>query len=118
MHILLVEDDTSLAELIKMFFEAEGYEVDWATDGEQALQLLEHDQFNVILTDIRMPRKDGLDFVRELHRLGHDTPIFVTTGIIDKEVRDKLLDLGVVSVLHKPLSPTQYQELGRSFRSL
>ena len=115
--VLLVEDDLVLAELVQTFFEAMELTVTHAVDGEDALAVLDRSAFDFIVTDLRMPKVDGLGFVRMLHEHGGKTPIYVTTGNTNKEIHDQLLTLGVKHVYQKPLTPKQYLELGNLLNS-
>lgn len=116
-RILLVEDDLVLAELVQTFFEALQLHVTHAVDGEEALKLLDEETFDYVVTDLRMPRVDGLDFVRMLYEHGGKIPIYVTTGNTNTDIHDQLINLGVKQVYQKPLTPAQYQELGNLLKS-
>ena len=84
--LLIVDDDPAWRALYRLAFEGQ-FEVVEATDGEQALSLVGSARPDVILLDIRMPRMDGLDLIRELERRGLHLPIVVCSGVIDEGER-------------------------------
>ena len=110
-HILLVEDDKMLSRYTLKYLEKQSIDVVHAPDGERALALLETQGFRVIVTDLNMPKTDGLAFVTELRQRGSKTPVIVTTGVADKKVHEQLYALGVDKIYVKPLLPDTYLEL-------
>ena len=74
MRILLVEDDHMLARLLLDGLEEDQNTVDWLDDGEQGLNALENNQFDLLILDLSLPRMDGLDVVRGIRRQGNPTP--------------------------------------------
>ncbi len=80
MRILLAEDDTKLGKHVQQALMAEGYAVDWATEGEEALWLAENYPFDVMILDIMMPQRDGINIVRTLRRKGITSPVLFMTA--------------------------------------
>ena len=76
MIVLLIEDDTSLAELIIEYLSAEAIECDLAYDGLMGLSLLEQNTYDLIITDVMMPRMDGYTLCRTMRSQGIVTPLF------------------------------------------
>jgi len=64
--ILFVDDEKTARETFKYFFEVRGYEVILANDGNEGINLFQNSKFDIVITDIIMPDKDGLEFIREL----------------------------------------------------
>jgi DNA-binding response OmpR family regulator len=79
-RILVVEDDAKAARFLKQGLEEEGHAVDVAADGEQGAHLGHLNPYDLIVLDIQLPRKDGLELSRELRRVGIATPILMLTG--------------------------------------
>lgn len=97
-RILVVEDEETLLELIKVNLELEGYAVSTATNGIEALQAFSSTQTNAVITDLLMPQMDGWELVRELRkRFGAALPILVLS-VLAKPEEGLAADL----FLHKP----------------
>jgi CheY-like chemotaxis protein len=79
-RILFAEDEPISRKLISMFLRREGYEVDEAKDGVEALDLLNHFQFDLVISDIRLPRIDGIEVITRLRSISPDTPFIIVTS--------------------------------------
>lgn len=101
--ILVVDDHPIVREGLKLIFETEdGIEgVDEAGDGEEALNLIQQKEYDLILLDISMPVMDGLMFLQEKERIGDTTGVLILTTVDDKEVINKALSFGVKGFLLK-----------------
>ncbi|MGZ8453755.1 MAG: response regulator [Candidatus Binatia bacterium] len=82
-RILFAEDEPISRKLISMFLRREGYEVEEAKDGAQALDLLNNCQFDLVISDIRLPRVDGIAVITRLRSIAADTPFIVLTSYPD-----------------------------------
>ena len=104
--ILIVDDDTNIAELISLYLTKEFYQVQIVEDGEQALQVFDTFQPNLVLLDLMLPGMDGYQVCREL-RSRSNTPIIMLSA--KGEVFDKVLglELGADDYMIKPFSPTE-----------
>ena len=102
MKILVVEDDRKVAGFIEMGLREEGYAVDVAKDGEEATMLAHVNDYDAILLDLMLPKKNGLQVASELRREGRRTPILMLTArdATDDIVRG--LDVGADDYLTKP----------------
>ncbi|MBQ4128737.1 MAG: response regulator transcription factor [Ruminococcus sp.] len=99
--ILIVDDDTNICELLRLYIEKEGYSAILAHDGEQAVELFNKEQPNLILLDIMLPKLDGWQVCREIRKTS-DCPIIMITA--KGEVFDKILglELGADDYVVKP----------------
>ena len=104
MRILLVEDDHMLARVLLDRLEEDQNTVDWLDDGEQALNALEHNHFDLVVLDLTLPRLDGLDVVRGVRRQGNATPVIILTARADLDERLQGLDGGADDYLTKPFA--------------
>ncbi len=104
MRILLAEDERKVAEHIRAGLVAEGYAVDVAHDGDEALWLAESSPYDALLLDINMPHKDGITVVRLLRRKGVIAPVIFLTARDDIEDKVRGLDAGADDYLTKPFS--------------
>lgn len=109
--ILIVEDDQFLREFYQELLQAEGYFVDVAADGEVALQKIQNNEYNLALLDIMLPKKDGVQILRDLKVRGPKTPnltIVVLTNLGQDLVIKECFDLGAEGYLIKSaLNPDQ-----------
>lgn len=80
-QILLVEDDETLAELISEYLSERGYDVTVRADAKAALDTAYERNFDVLILDVKLPKGDGFSLLRELRRLGDDTPAIFTTSL-------------------------------------
>ena len=103
-NILIVEDDPAMSVALRDGFEFERYGVEMAADGEDGLRLATHGDHDLIVLDVMLPKKSGLDVCKELRRNGKQTPIIMLTARgqeIDKIVG---LKLGADDYVTKPFS--------------
>jgi len=108
MKILLVEDEQELADSLKHNLEAECYAVDWAPDGEKGSFMARTNEYDVIILDYIMPKKDGAQVCEEIRKDGKDTPIIMLTVKSELSAKINLFNLGADDYLTKPFS---YEEL-------
>lgn len=108
-HILAVDDSASMRQMVVFTLRGAGFEVTEASDGEQALSLAKTNQFNLVLTDINMPKMDGITLTRNLRTLPNYkfTPILTLTteSSADKKMEGKVA--GATGWIVKPFNPDQ-----------
>ena len=80
-QILLVEDDETLSELISEYLIEQGYDVTVRADAKAALDTAYERNFDILILDVKLPKGDGFSLLRELRRLGDDTPAIFTTSL-------------------------------------
>ena len=106
-RVLVVEDESNIATLLQDDLQIEGYEVDVARDGESALEMVKHQNFDLILLDIMLPGKDGYDVCRQLRRHEISTPIIMLTAKGQEAEKVLGLELGADDYITKPFSPLE-----------
>jgi DNA-binding response OmpR family regulator len=104
MRILLAEDEPKVAEHIRAGLIAEGYAVDLANDGDEAIWLAEENKYDALLLDVTMPCKDGITVVRHLRRQQILAPVIFITARDDVQDKVRGLDAGADDYLTKPFS--------------
>lgn len=104
MRILLVEDDHLLARTMLDMLREDQNTVDWLDDGQQALNALIEEHFDLAILDLTLPRIDGLDVVRRSRQKGNRTPIIILTARADLEEKLQGLDAGADDYLTKPFA--------------
>ncbi|HWP42947.1 MAG TPA: sigma-54 dependent transcriptional regulator, partial [Blastocatellia bacterium] len=102
-EILLVEDKDSLRQMMRLTLQNAGYSVDEACDGAEARRKLNDSRYNIVLTDLKMPRADGLEVLRSAKAADGDTAVIVLTayGTIDEAVQ--AMKEGAYDFLQKPV---------------
>ncbi|GBE03218.1 transcriptional activator protein CzcR [bacterium BMS3Abin09] len=102
MRILIVEDEKSLADIIRKGLEEEGYAVDVAYNGEEGLYLAENEPSDIIILDIMLPGVDGMTILKKIRKAGVRTPVIMLTA--KDTLMDKIsgLDSGADDYLTKP----------------
>jgi len=98
--VLVIEDDYSIAKLIKIYVEMANYEVSIAADGECALQMLLEETYNIVLLDLMLPIFDGEYMLEQIKKL--DIPVIVVSAKSNLSDRVKLLRLGADDYIIKP----------------
>lgn len=107
MHILMIEDNESVCEMLQMFFEKEGWNVTFIHDGKEGLEtyLDKKDEFDLIILDIMLPTMDGMTICREIRKVDVQVPIIMLTAK-DTESDEVIgLEIGADDYVTKPFSP-------------
>lgn len=115
MRILLVEDDSRVASFIRRGLKEENYAVDLAPDGEQALFLAQSEPYDLVVLDLLLPKRDGLEVLRYLRSKRVTVPILVLTAKDGLEDKVAGLDAGADDYLTKPFG---FEELLARVRAL
>ena len=106
--IVLAEDNSTLSLLLKFRLEKEGYKLLIAADGKEAIELIEHQNPELILTDIMMPFISGLEVISHVrNKLNLQTPIIVFSAAGQEEMVLKAFNLGANDFMGKPFSPNE-----------
>jgi DNA-binding response OmpR family regulator len=104
LSLLMVEDEDRLAENLRRGLGEEGFAVDWVSSAEDAQTRLGQNTYDLILLDLRLPGRDGLDFLRELRRQSIAIPVLILTARGSVEERVTGLDSGADDYLTKPFA--------------
>ena len=105
-HLLVVDDDQRLRELLQRYLAANGFRVSAASDAAQARTLIRSIEFDGLVLDVMMPGESGLDLATDLRRL-HDLPILMLTARSEPEDRISGLERGADDYLAKPFEPRE-----------
>ena len=115
MRLLIVEDDLKLGTLLEQGLSEEGFELDWAKDGEEAVALASETDYDLILLDYMLPKKDGHQVTLELRRAGRKMPILMLTA---RDAPEDLRDARAAGVDDLMGKPFRFAELVDRIRSL
>lgn len=103
-QILIVEDNDELQGILADFLEVKGAEVDFADNGELGLKLALENEFDAIILDVMMPKKDGMQVAKELRENGCSTPVLMLTALNGQEDLLKGFENGVDDFVSKPFN--------------
>ena len=102
MRLLLAEDDTLLGDGICVTLSEAGYATDWVTDGESAESALQTGEYELVILDLGLPRKSGLDVLKYMRARGSDVPVLILTARDSLDDKVQALDSGADDYLCKP----------------
>lgn len=111
LKILLAEDNVSTARMYQQIMESKGFTVDYASDGQAAVDLAKEGGYDLILLDIRMPKLDGIEVLEKIHDLNPEEkngPIVMLTNLTEEVLVKKAMSMGALSYVDKSnLNPQQ-----------
>lgn len=110
-YILVVDDETELAETIQEILESQGYRVKSAVSAEAALKLVRESLPALIIADTNMPEKSGLDLLEDVRNVSKDLPVIMMSGFSSTEKIRRALQWGVSEFLDKPIDFGKLQEI-------
>ena len=100
--ILIVDDEKAIRRTLKEILEYEKYEVEEAEDGEIGLQKIEKNNYDVVILDVKMPKKDGLEVLGDMQQKGIDTPVIVLSGHGNTDTAVEAVKKGAFDYISKP----------------
>ena len=112
--ILIVDDEESVRDSLYNWFVEDGFRVECAENAKQALTILESDQFDIILADIKMPGMDGLEMLRRIKAIKPDSVVIVMTAFATVDTAVKALKDGAYDYVTKPFDPDDLTHLIRN----
>jgi DNA-binding response OmpR family regulator len=107
MRVLVVEDDLHIAQLIETILQQESYAVDLAYDGQIGLDLSKSYEYDVILLDVSLPTRDGINICQDVRSDGNQVPILLLTALDSPADRARGLNAGADDYLGKPFDPSE-----------
>lgn len=106
-HLLVIDDDTRLRRLLKKYLTENGFCITEAGNPDEAAEIIDLISFDLLIMDIMMPGKNGLDFTKELREKHFMTPILMLTAMGDSDNRITGLEYGADDYLAKPFEPRE-----------
>jgi two-component system, OmpR family, copper resistance phosphate regulon response regulator CusR len=104
MKILLIEDEARILSFLARGLTAEGYTVEWATDGRQGLALAVDQQWDLVILDLLLPSLSGLDVLAALHARRPDLPVLILSARSDLQTKLRGFELGASDYVSKPVA--------------
>jgi DNA-binding response OmpR family regulator len=107
--VLVIDDDPVILELLRVNFEIEGFDVICATDGEEGLRRAHAERPDVVISDIMMPRRDGLQLLSDLKAdpLTEDLPVILLSAKAQRSEVQYGIDMGADDYITKPFDPLE-----------
>jgi two-component system response regulator PilR (NtrC family) len=102
--ILIVEDEKSMREVLRILLEGEGHEVATASDGLEGIACIEKDIFDLVITDMKMPKADGFEVLKRIKEISPDTIVVMITAFGNIESAIKTMKLGAYDYINKPFN--------------
>ena len=107
-HVLLVEDEPSMAKGLEMVMNEKGYDVDLAMTGQAALNAFGADTFDLLVADLRLPDIDGMEVIERVKGIHPDTKVIIITGYPSVSSAVKAVKVGVSDYLRKPFTSDEF----------
>lgn len=109
--ILVAEDDRSLSRSLDTWLTLEGFQVVTVYNGEEALNKLLQERFDLLITDLVMPRLGGVELISKVRQVNLDLPIMVVSGNLGNRIIKEIREMDVHFVLPKPIKPAQFRKV-------
>ena len=106
-RVLIVDDEENFRHMLSVILKKEGYDVEAASNGEEALQKVTLSPYDEVLCDIRMPKMDGLDFLNEAKKAGVDATIIMMSAYGTVDIAIEAIKLGAYDYISKPFKPDE-----------
>ena len=111
--ILVVDDEELVLKTVQRLLRKEGYEVITARNGREAIQHAKEGEFDLLVTDIRMPSMNGIEIIRQIRQIRisagkKPTPEICITGYADNDLNHQAQELGVADYLYKPFDLVEF----------
>lgn len=107
MKILVVDDEDIVLESCQAVFELEGFEALLAPSADKALGAMKNNDFDLLLIDVKMPKKDGMYLMRKIKEQWPDIPIIVMSGYYTTETIQESIKMGAATFIAKPFEPDE-----------
>ena len=101
-RILIIEDEKSLKEVLRILLEEEGYEITTASNGLEGMDYIQNDIFDLVVTDIKMPKADGFEVLKKVKEISPSTIVIMITAFGTTESTIEAMKLGAYDYIHKP----------------
>lgn len=105
-HILVVEDEKKILDVVKAYLEKEGFKVKTASDGKKAIEVFDSENFHLIILDLMLPEISGEEVCSHI-RISSDVPIIMLTAKVEEDDKIEGLSIGADDYITKPFSPRE-----------
>ena len=108
--VLVVDDEHAICKELRKFLEGKGYSVKEAYSGDEALEAYKQERPDVVLLDIRMPGKDGMETLHELKALDPEASVIMVTAVYEEDIAKEAMNEGAFDYITKPIN-REYLEM-------
>jgi len=106
MKILICEDNPMAMRTLSVVLEREGYDADVADDGNVGIEMLQKNEYDLLVIDIHLPYRSGLELIKYVRTdQGKDTPVIILTAFSDNQMQRQAGELGISDYIVKPFNP-------------
>ena len=109
--ILLADDDKSLNRSVDILLTLDGHQTIPVYNGEEALQKLTQQKFDLVITDLIMPKLDGIELISRARQINCEVPILVISGKLNKKLIQLLKKRNIKYVVPKPINPSRLRKM-------
>ena len=102
LKILIVDDEENMLNMLKNFFLINDYECETATNGLEALEVLKKDHIDIVITDMKMPKMDGMELLKIIRQKYEKISAVIMTGFAEEYTNTEALNLGAEGYITKP----------------
>ncbi|WP_096185899.1 response regulator [Evansella halocellulosilytica] len=113
--LLIVDDQFGIRVLLTEVFEKDGYDTLQASNGKQALKIVEENEPDLILLDMKIPGMDGLEILREIKKMGAKSDVIMMTAYGELEMINEAMDLGALTHFAKPFDIDEVKEKVKNY---
>ncbi len=114
-HILVIDDEFEIREMLIDFLSFRGYDVSVASDGKAGLELFRNQNFDAAIIDVKMPVMSGIECARIIKKINPKFPIMMITGHIESFSRNEIEELEVEDLLWKPLDILEIEKILQNY---
>jgi len=115
-RILVCDDEEGIRESLKLILEKD-YDLDFAQNGDEAILKMKTSPADITLLDIKMPKKDGLETLKELRKISPSSKIIIATGYKSVDIAQEALDLGASDYIVKPFDRDKIKKVVQKYSS-
>ncbi len=108
--ILVIDDELGPRESLRILFKNK-YNVITAESGDKGIEIVKTQKVDIIILDLKMPKKNGMDTLAEIRKYDKDVPVIILTGYGDMETAKKLMQYGIIEFVSKPFEISEMEEI-------
>jgi CheY-like chemotaxis protein len=113
--VLLIDDEEKFAQMLQELLQLSGIEADYCLDPREAVALLRREEYDLVITDYKMPEMDGAEFLQEARKIDPDLPVIMISGLMNMPELIRVANIGVTLALEKPFKTEELLEHVRRF---